>query len=141
MAGTLTRWEPFAELAELRSRFDRMLTELGDGGGREWMPAIDVKRQNGQLVVRADVPGIKPEEIEVQVDEDMLTISGERREETKDKNHREFHYGAFKRAVALPAGAKTDAITASYDNGVLLVRVPLGTEEVSSVKIPIQRSE
>lgn len=93
-------------------------------------------------VLRAEIPGIDPEkDIEVTVEHDMLTISGERREETKDKNHREFHYGAFKRAVALPAGAKTDAITASYDNGVLLVRVPLGTEEASSVKIPIQRSE
>ncbi len=98
--------------------------------------------EDDSYVLRAELPGIDPEQdVEVTVEHDMLTISGERREETKDKNHREFHYGAFKRAVALPAGAKTDAITASYDNGVLLVRVPLGTEEASSVKIPIQRSE
>jgi len=59
MAGTLTRWEPLAALADLRSRFDRMLAELGDGHEREWMPAIDVMRDDGNLVVRADVPGIK----------------------------------------------------------------------------------
>jgi HSP20 family molecular chaperone IbpA len=91
-------------------------------------------------VLRAEIPGIDPEkDIEVTVEHDMLTISGERREETKDKNHREFHYGAFRRTVSLPSGAKADEVTARYNDGVLEVRVPVSGEVASSVRIPIQR--
>src|SRR5271166_5236658 len=108
MAGVLTRWEPFAELGELRSRFDRMFDELTDGGGvRGWTPAIDVERDNGNLVVRADVPGIKPEEVKIEVEDDILTVSGhhEERSEQRDKRflRRERRYGSFSRSLALPA--------------------------------------
>ena len=85
--------------------------------------------EDDSYVLRAELPGIDPEQdVEVTVEHDMLTISGERREETKDKNHREFHYGAFKQAGAA-GGCEDGRDHASYDNGVLLVRVPLGTEE------------
>ena len=77
MPGTLTRWEPFAELGELRHRFDRMFDEWLDGRERAWTPAVDVVRENGHLVVRADIPGIKPEEVKIEVEDDILTVSGE----------------------------------------------------------------
>ena len=100
MARTITRWDPFAELADMRSRFDRLLGDLGDGG-REWMPAVDMLRDNGHLLARADVPGIKPEEIEIKAEDGMLTISGKHEEttETKDEQfvRRERRYGAFSR--------------------------------------------
>src|ERR1017187_4437824 len=60
MPGTLTRWDPFGELGELRSRFDRMFEELAEGRERGWTPAIDVVRENGNLVLHADIPAISP---------------------------------------------------------------------------------
>jgi len=132
MAGTLTRWDPFAELGELRSRFDRMFDEWLDGRERAWTPAIDVVRDDGHLVVRADLPGIKPEEVKIEVDDDILTISGEHEERTdeKDDNYvrRERRYGSFARSMALPGGIDAKKITASTRDGVVEVTVPLPKE-------------
>jgi HSP20 family protein len=98
--------------------------------------------EEGAYVLRAELPGIDPEkDVEVSLENDMLTIRGERREETKEKNRREFHYGSFRRTVSLPKGADADNITASYTDGVLEVRVPTTTEVAPSVRIPVQRSE
>jgi HSP20 family protein len=132
MPGVLTRWEPFAELSELRSRFDRMFDELTDGRERTWTPAIDVERDNGNLVVRADVPGIKPEEVKIEVEDDILTVSGEHEEkkETKDKHYlrRERRYGSFTRSMALPAGVEAKKIKAKTHDGVVEVVIPLPKE-------------
>jgi HSP20 family protein len=96
----------------------------------------------GSYVVRAELPGIDPDkDVEVSVENDMLTIRGERREETKDKNRREFHYGAFRRTISLPKGTEADQISASYADGVLEVRVPVkGEEEQPTMRIPVQRT-
>lgn len=132
MAGALTRWEPFAELGELRSRFDRMFEELIDSGSRDWMPAIDVERDNGNLVVRADVPGIKSEEVKIEVEDDILTVSGahEERKEKKDKHflRRERRYGSFSRSLALPAGVEAKKIKAKTHDGIVEVTIPLPQE-------------
>lgn len=77
----------------------------------------------------------------VTVDHDMLTIKGERREETKEKNRTEFHYGSFSRTIRLPAGAKADEVAATYTDGVLEVRVPTSGEAPSSVHVPIGHKE
>ncbi|HET9013072.1 MAG TPA: Hsp20/alpha crystallin family protein, partial [Gemmatimonadaceae bacterium] len=120
MARTITRWEPFAELADMRQRFDRLLGELGDGE-REWMPAIDMVRDDGDLVVRAEVPGIKPEEIEIKAEEGTLTISGKHEEAKEEKGkhfvRRERRYGAFSRTMALPDGVDPKKIRASTHDG------------------------
>ena len=132
MARTITRWEPFAEIAEMRSRFDRLLSELADGEGREWTPAIDVVRDNGHLVVHANVPGIKPEEIEIKVENDVLTISGEHEETTEETDktfvRRERRYGAFSRSMPLPQGVDPTKIDATTRDGVLEVTIPLPKE-------------
>jgi HSP20 family protein len=132
MPGTLTRWDPFAELGELRSRFDRMFDELLDGRERAWTPAIDVVRDDGHLVVRADLPGIKPEEVKIEVEDDILTISGEHEERTdendKDYVRRERRYGSFSRSLALPTGVDVKKITATTRDGVIEVTVPLPKE-------------
>lgn len=86
MSGTLTCWDSFADLGELRSRFDRMFDEWLNGRKRAWTPAIDVVRDDGHLVVRADLPGIKPEEVKIEVEDDILTISGEHEERTEEKD-------------------------------------------------------
>ena len=135
MAHTITRWEPFAELAEMRSRFDRLFGDLVDGRDREWMPAVDMIRDNGNLVVRAEVPGIKPEEIDIKVDAGMLTISGKHEEATEEKDkeyvRRERRYGAFSRTMALPEGVDPKKIKAMTTDGVLEIKVPLPKEAAS----------
>ncbi len=129
MPGTLTRWDPFTELGELRTRFDRLFDEWLDGRERAWTPAIDVVREDGHLVVRADLPGIKPEEVKIEVEDDILTVSGEHREskEEKDKHYvrRERRYGSFSRSMTLPKGVTAKDIKAKTHNGVVEVTIPL----------------
>jgi HSP20 family protein len=132
MPGTLTRWDPFAELGELRSRFDRLFDEWQSGRERAWTPAIDVVREDGHLVVRADIPGIKPEEVKIEVENDILTVSGEHAEskEEKDKHYvrRERRYGSFSRSMALPGGVDPKKIEAKTHDGVVEVTIPLPEE-------------
>jgi HSP20 family protein len=131
MPGTLTRWDPFADLSELRARFDRMLDQF-EGSERVWTPAIDVERDDGNLIIHADLPGIKPEEVKIEVDDDILTVSGEHQEskEEKDKNYmrRERRYGSFSRSVALPRGVDPKQIKAKTHDGVVDVTIPLPKE-------------
>ncbi len=97
---------------------------------------------DGDYVLRAELPGIDPDrDVEVTVENDMLTIRGERREETREKNRRELHYGSFRRSVSLPRGSQPDKISASYTDGVLEIRVPLGGEAHPSVRVQVQRAE
>ena len=132
MASPLTRWEPFTELGELRSRFDRMFGELTEGRAHAWTPAIDVMHDKGNLVLRADVPGIKPEEVKIEVEDDILTVSGEHeeRKEEKEENflRRERRYGSFRRSMALPAGVEAKKIKAKTHDGVVEVTIPLPKE-------------
>jgi HSP20 family protein len=129
MPGTLTRWDPFTELAGLRSLFDHTFDGWLDGHERAWTPAIDVVRDDGHLVVRADLPGITPEEVKIEVEGDILTVSGEHTESTeeKDKNYvrRERRYGSFRRSMALPAGVDPTKIEAKTRDGVVEVTIPL----------------
>ena len=140
MPATLTRWDPFAELADLRTRFERLLEEV-EPRGREWTPAVDLVRENGHLVVRADVPGIKPEEISIEVDEGVLSVSGaheECKEETGEHYvRRERRYGSFARRLPLPDGVDPKQIKASTKDGVLEVTVPLPEEPVKPEKVTI----
>jgi len=132
MRGTLTRWDPFTELGELRSRFDRLFDEWLDGHERAWTPPIDVVREDDHLVVHADLPGLKPEEVKIEVDDDILTVSGEHREseEQKEKNYvrRERRYGSFSRSMALPPGVDAKKIEAKTHDGVVEVTIPLPKE-------------
>jgi HSP20 family protein len=95
----------------------------------------------GDYVVRAEMPGIDPDkDVAVNLEGELLTIRGERREEERDKNHSEFRYGSFTRSVRLPGGAKKSEVTATYDAGVLEVRVPVGDVSQETTKIPVQRA-
>jgi HSP20 family protein len=128
----LTRWDPFADLAELHTRFDRMFGEVTAGGERAWTPAIDVLRDNGSLVLRANVPGIKPDEVKIEVEDDVLTVSGEHEERKEEKDdqyvRRERRYGSFSRSLALPVGVQAKDIKATTHDGVLEVTIPLPKE-------------
>ncbi len=139
MAGALTSWDPFTELGELRTRFDRVFDQLV-GRDRVWTPAIDVVRDDGNLVIHADLPGIKPEEVKIEVEDDGLTVSGEHREEKEEKREhymrRERRYGSFSRSMVLPQGVKADDIEATCEDGVLEVTIPTAkAEEKQKVEI------
>jgi len=132
MAETLTRFDPFAKLDELRTRSDRVTGPRLDGHERVWRPGIDVVRNDGHLIVRADLPGIKPAAIKIEVEDDILTISGEHEERTEEKDEeylrRERRYGSLSRSMALPKGVDAKKIRASTHDGVVEVTVPLPTE-------------
>jgi HSP20 family protein len=142
MAGALTRWEPFGELGDLRNRLDRMFDQLARPE-RGWTPALDVVRNNGDLVLRADVPGIKPDEVKIEVEDGVLTVSGEHEESSEDKNadyvRRERSYGSFSRSLALPSGVDAGAIKATTKDGVVEVTIPL-PPEASKEKVTITPS-
>ncbi len=141
MAGVLTRWDPYGELADLRGRLERLFGEWSLDSGHRWAPAIDVERRDGTLIMRADMPGVKPEEISIEVEDDMLTVSGKHEETTEEKDkhylHRERRYGFFSRSIALPAGVDVSKISAETHEGVLEVTVPLPKEVTASKKVTI----
>ncbi len=98
--------------------------------------------EEGTYVLRAEMPGIDPDkDLTVSVEDDILTIRGERQEEEKDKQHREFHYGSFTRSITLPKGVDANEITATYTDGVLEVRVPKAGEESAALTVPVRRRE
>jgi HSP20 family protein len=131
MAGGLTRWDPLAEITHVRSRFDRLLDELGGQDHGAWMPAIDLVRHDDDLVVRVDLPGIKPEEVRIEVEDGILTVSGEHEERRSEKDddgrylRRERRLGACSRSIALPSGVDAEAIQAETRDGVVEVTIPL----------------
>jgi HSP20 family protein len=133
MPTALARRRPFADFAELHTQLDRLFEDLvANGERREWTPAIDVVRDKDKIVVRADMPGIKPDEIKIEVQDDILTVSGEHEESKEEKDEkfvrRERRYGSFMRSIALPAGVDPDKIAATSKNGVLEVTVPMPQE-------------
>jgi HSP20 family molecular chaperone IbpA len=93
-------------------------------------------------VVRAEMPGIDPDnDVTVSVEGDVLTITGERREETREKTRSELHYGSFTRSLRLPGQVTADDIRANYTDGVLEIRVPMGSPQPAATKIPVTREE
>lgn len=129
MATELSEWRPFSDFGELRRRLDMVLRDLGDGERSGWTPSVDVVRGDEGIVMRVDLPGIKPDDVKVTVEDDVLTISGEHEETTEEKKEsylrRERRFGSFSRSMALPRGVKPEAIEATSKDGVLEVTVPL----------------
>lgn len=134
MATALAPRRPFADFADLHTRLDRLFEDLvaGDEARGEWAPAIDAIKGDGKLVVRADMPGIKPDEVKIQVEDDILTVSGEHEESKEEKGEkfvrRERRYGSFSRSIALPTGVDPDKIKATVKDGVVEVTVPMPEE-------------
>lgn len=128
-------------LAEMLEWLDLAGPRGRKGVGLAPMVRVEDFVEDGSYVLRAEVPGLDPEkDVEVTVQGDVLTISGERREEKKDRNHQEFHYGSFRRSVTLPPGADADAVEASYTDGVLEVKVPIAEEQAGARTVPVTRS-
>ncbi len=134
---SITRWEPFSELMTLRNAMDRLFEESFVRPSRALCagPAnvpVDMYQQNSNLVVKASVPGVKPEDIDVSVMGETLTIKGEVKEEkeVKEENvvRRERCIGAFSRSLTLPTPVDTSKAKATFENGVLTLSLPVAEE-------------
>jgi HSP20 family protein len=125
----IVRWEPFRELTTLQSEMNRLFNSAADGGPvRRWMPAMDLVETDAQFVLRADLPGLSEEDVTIELEDRVLTVSGERKTEhetTKEGYHRvERAFGSFARSLTLPEGVDAEAVEASFDRGVLEIRIP-----------------
>ena len=143
---TLVRWEPFRELGTLQSELSRLMNGMLEGNGRQsqnWVPALDVWETPTEVVYAFDLPGIREEQITLEVKDETLTVSADREktEETSENGFYRFErrYGTFARAVGLPQGVDQDNISARYENGVLEVRVPK-PEEQKPKKIELSKT-
>lgn len=141
MLNELVRWNPFEEelsswhrdIDDLFGRFFERPELRGVGG----VPPMETYRKDGNYVVRLDLPGVDPKDLDVGMEGDLLTIKAERKAEEKGPEYRETYHGKFERTVRLPHGVKAEKITARYENGVLELLVPLPVE-IAGKKIPIQ---
>ena len=135
----LVRFEPFRELTALQNEMGRWMNVLSGGtttpgnGTSTWLPAVDVWETDNELVLSFDLPGIPEDKIGVELDDNVLTVSGER-ERTQEQSSERFYrferrYGTFSRSVTLPTGVTDQDITANYKDGVLEVRVPKPEEQ------------
>lgn len=130
---SLIRWSPFDDLASLRESMDKLFEEFTTRRPRSaapavWPPAVEVFETDGDVVVRVELPGIDPKNVDIQVANDTLTIKAEAKADHEDKGRnyyvRELRYGSFVRSLTLPSGAQGDLAKASYRNGILEIRVP-----------------
>lgn len=134
-------WAPFFDLEKEWRLFDfpRLSREVM---GFPFRPQIDLVREEGELVVTAELPGIDPDDVEVTLDGDVLVIKGEKTEDKElsedDRYLRERSYGEFSRRIPLPDGVSAEKMTASYDKGILTVRITLPEEtEAEPRQIPV----
>ncbi|HEC79295.1 MAG TPA: Hsp20/alpha crystallin family protein [candidate division WOR-3 bacterium] len=133
----LDKWEPFRDMLNLRADMDRFFKSFFSGFPEEkegfWSPVIDIEEDNENYIVKAELPGMKKEDIKVTVRDNVLSISGERKQEkeTKDKTfHRiERSYGKFSRTISLPSTVDSNKIKATYKDGVLNITLPKLEEE------------
>lgn len=107
-----------------------------------WVPPIEMKQMEGKLVLTADLPGLKREDVKVNVTENTLTLEGERKQEKEDKGegyyHSERRYGKFFRSIPLPEGAKIDGAAAQFKDGVLEITVPIAAMKETAKQVPIK---
>lgn len=131
----LIRWEPARELNSLQSEMNRLFNTFfdaptgGDGGSmRRWIPPMDLMETEQHYVLKADLPGLTEDDINIELENNILTVSGDRKAEQEQKGEGYYRveraFGTFARTLTLPEGVDPDGIAASFDNGVLEVRIP-----------------
>jgi len=138
---TIVRWEPFRDLVSLQDRMNRLYDEsyrsrtAGSTGqeedwalGGSWAPVVDIYEQDGNIVLKAEIPGVDPKDVQIRVENNTLTLSGERKIDTqvkRDTYHRiERSYGVFTRSFTLPTTVDQENIQAEFKDGVLKVTLP-----------------
>jgi HSP20 family protein len=150
---TIVRWEPLRELSSLQNEMNRLFNTVfdapsggaGNGGTlRRWVPAMDLLETADHFVLRADLPGMTQEDVNIELEDSTLTVSGERKSEHEERQEGFYRveraFGSFSRSLTLPQGVDGDAVTASFDNGVLEIRIPK-PEERKPRRISISGAE
>jgi HSP20 family protein len=130
---TIVRWEPIRELSSLQTEMNRLFnaafdTPGGGGGARRWTPAMDLVETDEHFVLRADLPGVAESDVKIELDDNVLTVSGERKAEHEEKREGfyrvERSFGSFSRTLTLPKGVDPEGVSAAFSQGVLEVRIP-----------------
>lgn len=129
-------------LDDMERLFDDFFEEVGPRGREEWMPRMEVRRGEDQLVIRVDLPGVPNDQVSLSAQDDMLVIEGERVREGQERElwQSERSYGRFRRIIALPEGVDLDQVNARFDNGVLEISIPVPRSQVAR-RIPIGTGE
>ncbi|MGQ9645184.1 MAG: Hsp20/alpha crystallin family protein [Thermodesulfobacteriota bacterium] len=143
MARELTVWKPFRELApfgefeRMRKEMDRLWDSFFERGPRtwetgEWSPSLDVAETKNDLIIKAEVPGVDPKDIDISLSDGVLTIKGEKKQEREEREG-DYHitersFGSYMRAIELPTEVQSDKVEASYKNGVLKITLPKSEE-------------
>jgi HSP20 family protein len=133
----LIRWEPGAELTTIQNEMNRLFNTLfdqpgraprGNGMARRWVPAMDLVETDEHYVLRADLPGLSQDDVNIELESNVLTISGERKAEHEQREEGYYRveraFGSFARSLTLPEGIEPDAVQANFDRGVLEIRIP-----------------
>ena len=148
---SITRWDPFRNLSSLQDQVNRLFESSVQGQADKsalttWAPAVDIYETENELVLKAELPDVEEKDIDVRVENNMLTIRGERKFESKVKEENylrvERTYGSFSRSFSLPTTVNTEAIKAEYAKGVLTVELPKRAEsKPKQVKINVGNSK
>src|SRR3954453_8709631 len=132
----LIRWEPAREINSLQQEMNRLFNTFfesppaggGNGGARRWVPAMDLVETEDHFILRADLPGLSESDIDLALEDSVLTVSGERKAEHEERGEGFYRVeratGSFSRSLTLPEGVDAEAVTARFDRGVLEVRIP-----------------
>jgi HSP20 family protein len=130
---------PFALLRRMANEMDRTSGTRGDQGAIVWTPTIEITATEGNFIIRAELPGMKPEEVKVEAVDDTLVIEGERKfQQQEGGSHRtERMYGRFYRVIQLPEGADAEQARASFRDGILEVSIPVREPQSNRREIPV----
>jgi len=145
--GKVESWEPFGEIDTLRKEMNNLLEQFtsglpNNGDGFAFMPSAEMDETEKEIHLKLEVPGMQPDDLDIEVMDDAVFVKGERKSETKaeenGKFRSEFHYGKFERLIPMPANVAKDQVVAEYKDGVLNLTIPK-TEETAkeSVKVPV----
>jgi len=143
----ITRWSPFRELEALQDRINRLFGEPWIGSLTKtelaWAPAVNILEEENAVVVKAELPDMNEKDIEVKIDNNVLTIKGEKKMEKEEKKENyhliESSYGSFSRSFSLPGNLDTDKATAKYEKGVLRITLPKKEEaKPKQIKIKVE---
>lgn len=145
----LIRWEPVTDIFDLRDDMNRLFGDYFSSRRNKlshnigWLPSVDVAETENEYTIKADVPGMKKEDIRISIENSTMTISGERKEEAEEKKknyvRREKSYGSFMRSFELPHAIDSKNIKASYTDGVLTVNVPKSEDaKPKEIKIDVK---
>jgi HSP20 family protein len=146
---SLMRWDPFRDISSLQRAMNRLFEESFEPSSGRWrwstergLPILaDMVESDGSIVIRADLPGLKPEDVDISVNDSTLTIKGEYKTEEEgergDVHFKERRHGEFRRSITLPTGVDIDATKAEFEDGVLTVTLPK-TEETKPKQIEVK---